>query len=995
LIKVLACFLFSGLALSGVAQDYHFNQYRVENGLPSDIVKGCTQDSLGYFWIATDDGLVKYDGIKFTTYREPLHSGYVKGFIHLKSGRLLAYGDLDFVEIRNLGDTVIFRPILHVSRSPDSGTLSYPKSVYEDHHGDIWISEPQSVVRLHENYFKRFDFDLTNRSPQFLRSFSFFEDLQNNLYATSFQGNVFYFNPSSGEFERKLEKLPFAIEHISVIENRLLIGCDSGFYESILPDGGGLGKPQLKLSKPFVSFIAPLDDQKYFIATRGTVHFIADLKRNSVHALPFEVNNINHVYRSHDKDIWLSGNDGLILLKENLIHQASNLKGEFIEAITEDPLTGKIFYATSETLYTFDPQQKKNETVMAVPNGYFQSLAYSKKGIWAANGFSVLLFNEGKIIKKFDLGAETYFVLDIINDARGNLWIAQPGKLVVYMIDLTMKLHQFSIPLGHEGVINLLREEKDGIYVGSTGKSSYLFFKGNSDSVFRNISVPVQFTTHGDFTVSDIAFMNNKLWLATSEGLLTYQKQKIERVNLGGPLTGLSVKSIEVYKKDKLLFTNAYGIILYNPASGSVDLFNESNGLLSNTITTRGLFVGHDDGVWIGTSKGLCYTHEPLTASNKTPTPHIIDFRANDKTVKRHRQNEIPFGSFITASISSITFPETEVVIQYRLTPKNDWQLSDGSTVSLSDLPSGKYTVEIRAKKNGPFAWSDSIPLTFQIGKPFWQKTWFILSAVFAAGFLMIISIVWTNYTNGKRRKKLEMLIDERTNALRLSNEELSIRNNELDRFVYSTSHDLSAPLKSILGLITIAQMEKPSPEVNRYLELMRRSVLKLDSFIRDIISYSRNARLPIRKEPVSFSTLIESIWTDHQFTPHVDKIKFHLSNNIPSEFLSDETRLKIIFNNLISNAIKFHRPGQASFIRISADEFPDYVRFKVEDNGMGIPPALKDKIFDMFFRATETVQGSGLGLYILKETLSRLGGKVTVESTLGEGSTFTITLPK
>jgi len=130
LIKALAFFLFFTLAHTCVAQDYHFKQYRVEDGLPSDIIKGCTQDSLGYFWIATDDGLVKYDGIKFTTYHEPLHSGYVKGFIQLKSGRLFAYGDLDLLEIKNLGDTVIFRPINLVSRSPDSHTLSYPKTIY-------------------------------------------------------------------------------------------------------------------------------------------------------------------------------------------------------------------------------------------------------------------------------------------------------------------------------------------------------------------------------------------------------------------------------------------------------------------------------------------------------------------------------------------------------------------------------------------------------------------------------------------------------------------------------------------------------------------------------------------------------------------------------------------------------------------------------------------------------------------------------------------------
>lgn len=994
MIKVLASLLWLS-SLASVAQDYHFKQYRVDDGLPSDIIKGCSQDSLGYFWIATDDGLAKYDGIGFTTYQDQFHSGYLKGFFHLKSGRLFAYGDLDLVEIRNLGDTVIFRPIILVARSPDDRILSYPKSIYEDHQGNIWISESQSVVRLRGNEFKRFQFDLANRSPQFLRSFLFFEDRQENLFVTSFQGNVFTLNPSTDQFDLWPQKLPFGVEHISISNNEILTGCSSGLYTSFLNETGGFGKADLKLNKPLVSFVASLPNQRLFIATRGTEHFIADSKLSTFTPLPYPVNNVNHVYVSRDGDLWLSGNDGLVLLRDNLFHQASEVRGEFIESITEDPLRDRIFYATMGTLYSYDRQQKKNKEQIAVPNGYFQSLAFSSEGVWAANAFGVFLFNNGEIVKRFDFSSQTRFITDIVRDVNGNLWVAQPGRSLAFMIDRSMNLRQFQVPLGKEGVINVIREYNGGIYVCSAGKDSYLFYKGNADSLFSNISVPIKFQTHGDFNVSDVAFVGDQLWLASSEGLLKFDHHAIEKIDAGSKFTGLSVKSIVVYQRNKLLFTNAHGLILYDPARQSFELFNESNGLLSNTITAKGLYVGHDSAVWIGTSKGLCYTNKPLTADQKTAIPRIVDFRVNGKKSALDHRKRITYGSFITVSVSSITFPENEVSIQYRVLPAKIWQPFEGSDISFSNLAAGKYDIEIRAKKNGPFKWSDSLFLSFQIGRPFWQETWFYLSCVVGVSILIFISIVWANYTNGKRRKELELLIDERTNALRHANEELSIRNNELDRFVYSASHDLSAPLKSILGLITVAQMENPTPEINQYLNLMQRSVLKLDSFIRDIISYSRNARLPLKKEPINFNTLIESIWADHQFSPNVSKIKFQVINNLQSEFLSDETRLKIVFNNLISNAIKFHRLDPAPFIKISANEFPEYYEFKVEDNGMGISPDLKDKIFDMFFRATETVQGSGLGLYILKETLSRMNGNVKVDSILGEGTTFIIALPK
>ena len=173
LTRIFFLLLLLSLAAAASAQDYRFKQYRVGDGLPSDIIKGCTQDSSGYFWVATDDGLVKYDGIKFTNYRGALHSNYVKGFYKTRDGKLLVYGDLDLLEIRNLGDTVVFSPVRNVTRTLNDSSLSYPKLLFEDSQKNLWVSESQSVVKLHDKDFKRYGFDISNRSPQFLRSFAF------------------------------------------------------------------------------------------------------------------------------------------------------------------------------------------------------------------------------------------------------------------------------------------------------------------------------------------------------------------------------------------------------------------------------------------------------------------------------------------------------------------------------------------------------------------------------------------------------------------------------------------------------------------------------------------------------------------------------------------------------------------------------------------------------------------------------------------------------
>jgi len=996
LAKLFTLFLLLTLSIASAAQDYHFKQYRVKDGLPSDIIKACAQDSLGYFWIATDDGLVKYDGIRFTVYRAPLHSNYVKGFHTSKDGRLLVYGDLDLIQIRNLGDTVIFKALRNVKRVANDSSLSYPKSIYEDSRGSLWVSESQSVVRLRDKDFKRYNFDISNRSPQFLRSFALFEDLQKDLWAVSFQGNAFVYNRAKDEFEQSVEKFPNGIEHISIAEGQLLIGSSDGFYIAPLLSAGGFGKAELKLKAEVVSYTHALPNHKYFIATGGPQNFIGDLANNLFTPVNFSIDNINHIFISGEGDVWLSGNDGLVLMKENLVRRASNVI-EFIESVTEDPASGKIYYATKSTLYSFDIHQNRNEALLTIPDGYFQSLVFSEAGIWAANSFQMILYDSEKIKRKFDFGQHGLFITDIIRDSHKNIWLAQPGDNYVSRIDPKLSLRKFKVPIGTEGAINLLREGDDGLYIGSTGKKTYLFFKARGDSVFKNISLPVKFQTYGDFNVSDIAFIDHDVWLATTEGLLKYDRKRIEKTDLGKTHENLPVKSVEVYDKNKLLFANANGLLLYNPKTGALDLFNEGNGLLSNTITPRGLFVDNTLNVWISTSKGLCYTSKPLTLQEKTPRPHVVKILVNGKKIRANANSIISYGSFVSILVSPITFPEKEVVIQYRLAPNETWQAVIGSEINFPEIKAGDYNIEVRAKKNGPYEWSDSTMMHFRVTQPFWKQPWFFLYAFLVAGVLVSITILWVNYRNQKIRHRLELLVEQRTNDLRISNEELSKRNDELDRFVYSASHDLSAPLRSILGLITVAKMEKPSVSMDQYLELMKRSVLKLESFIKDIISFSRNTRLELKKEPVVFEKLIESILADLQFTPEVDKIRFEIIDQLQSELLSDETRLKIIFNNLLSNAIKFHRFGNpsGSFIKVMAKEQLDHFEFTVEDNGTGISAEYKEKIFDMFFRANETVQGSGLGLYILKETVAKLNGKVKVESAVGEGTTFTIQLPK
>lgn len=226
-------------------------------------------------------------------------------------------------------------------------------------------------------------------------------------------------------------------------------------------------------------------------------------------------------------------------------------------------------------------------------------------------------------------------------------------------------------------------------------------------------------------------------------------------------------------------------------------------------------------------------------------------------------------------------------------------------------------------------------------------------------------------------------------------NAELEQANSELDRFVYSASHDLSAPLKSIRGLVNVSRIDKQQ-ETDNYLSKIEVSALKLETFISEILDYSRNRRLLATREPVHLKELCLELIENLKFLDNFQNIKIILDVPENFVFITDKMRLKIILNNILSNAVKFHKRSgsEGLFIKVHAQAVAQSILISVEDNGEGIRPEFLHDIFKMFFRATEIAKGSGLGLYIAKEAAEKIGGAIRVKSEFENGSIFTLELP-
>jgi PAS domain S-box-containing protein len=232
-------------------------------------------------------------------------------------------------------------------------------------------------------------------------------------------------------------------------------------------------------------------------------------------------------------------------------------------------------------------------------------------------------------------------------------------------------------------------------------------------------------------------------------------------------------------------------------------------------------------------------------------------------------------------------------------------------------------------------------------------------------------------------------------NTLQVKNNELKKTNDELDRFVYSTSHDLRVPLTNVMGLIDITEMSINDEAPKKYLALMRQSVVALDDVIRGILDYSRNARAEISMEEVNIRKMVDDVKEAVKYHHHANAIDFRIFINEQIPLYTDKQRLFVILNNLVSNAIKYFNQQEAHpFISIVVQINTERALLFIEDNGIGIPEAYHEKVFEMFYRASSQANGSGLGLYILKETLNRLNGKISVVSGADIGTTFIVEIP-
>lgn len=239
--------------------------------------------------------------------------------------------------------------------------------------------------------------------------------------------------------------------------------------------------------------------------------------------------------------------------------------------------------------------------------------------------------------------------------------------------------------------------------------------------------------------------------------------------------------------------------------------------------------------------------------------------------------------------------------------------------------------------------------------------------------------------------------LKEAQEDLEQKNIELEKAYMELDRFVYSASHDLRAPLTSVLGLVKVMEGEHEQGEdmtnALPYIGMIKSSVERLDGFVKEIIQYYRNNRTDLQVRRMDVGELVQGVYASLEHLRPDMRLTFEASDETGQQLELDAPRLTIVLNNLISNAIKYHNKIQGR-IQTRARISEGSLLITVADDGPGILPEHHSKLFDMFYRVGFDNSGSGLGLYIVHETVKKMGGSIAFESTPAQGSAFTVAIP-
>ena len=973
-------------------------QWTSEQGLISNNLTSVNVDQDGFLWITCFNGLLKFDGHSFALFdSENLNilnsNAFMNSFMSRSNGIFFSTQASGIVQYKS-GSFLI----------SDYNNLlpNYIRKVKVDDKGRIWAGANNRGLYLVEN-----DTVISLDIPE-LKNITVMDmafNSQNYVFVASRGAGLVQINNKTPEryFDEKDGLYSNVVNCLHLTQdNSLYIGTKDGL--NILKNG--------KISK--VRFFKNIEINQIIEDGYGSIWVATEMGLGRINnryrtkelftpedGLP--TRQVSGLDFDNEGNLWLSTKKGgLLRLKY----------GNFINYTTKDGLAldqVNLIVEKSPGLYYVGSDEGginiiSNRIVGRMRfntdlkrNGIRDICFISQNEIWIGSYRGILVkkgINE-RLLNR-DAGMPSDDVRRIFKDSQNRVWVGtRSAGLIRFKNDTIEKIFDINNGLSTNYILSVEEDQNGLIWIGTNGGGLISIDKQDQLRSYNPFKEDASGILIFNIHVDDA----NALWLATNIGIFYFANEKFAQVELASSYQNDTFFDIVSDDIGNLWISSNIGLyrIRINDArefiKGQAEqipsfLYDHNDGMSNKECTGATRLLRASDGkLWIPTLGGVAIIDPEELMTNEFKPPVIItdfltdrsgEFISEDLKAGKLVLEPGNFRYQIRYTALSYQAPE-KVRFKYKLDKiDEDWiETLNIREVQYTNLPPGNYTFNVMACNNDN-VWNElGASFTFKI-KPFYYQR-IELYIIFLA---FIVFFGWFLY-----RKRID--------AIERRNKELNKINEELDKFVYSASHDLKAPLNSVLGLVNIAKKDGATGSMPLYLQMIEQSIKKLERFIADIIDYSRNTSVEVVSAVIDFQKIIDDALADVKYLEGEANIRKKIRIKGDGEFKSDPRRLSVVLNNLITNSIIYHDKSKDNkFIEISVKYNKIRATIIVKDNGTGIGKEHLVKIFKMFYRASENTKGSGLGLYIVKETLGKIKGTINVESDLGKGSKFTIELP-
>ncbi|WP_367772440.1 two-component regulator propeller domain-containing protein [Flavobacterium sp. WC2421] len=1005
---ILICFFTNFL----YAQDYYFKHYKVEEGLSNNTVLTSLQDQDGFMWFGTKDGLNRFDGYGFKTYRgngDPIHSlgsNYIQS-LHEYKGIIWIGTDKGLYKYDKIADRF---SILNEAINDRIATIEH------DEHGNIWfisgnILYKYSILKNETTTF--------NPNSYFIAT-SITRDAKGEIWVSSLN-KLYHYSDESLSFENvvlnydAVSKTPYRITVIYAVDtNNIVIGTQEHGVLSYNPiTKKTVALPFAKNECLFVRQFNKKTNNEIWIASESGV-FIYNIKTNKYTNLkkdfndPFSISDNAAYSITIDKElgVWIGTYFGGINYHQKQYTQfkkyfpknnQNSISGSAVREIHKDD-KGDFWIGTEDAgLNKFNT--KTQVFTSFKPNGRSGSVSYynihallpRKDNIWIGtfeHGLDVLNRNTGKVIKHYEASSakgalKSNFVFSFYETRNKDFLILTSIGIYKYN-ELEDNFDLFSI-FPETMHYTTFMEDVDGNYWAGTYREGLLFYdsKNKKNEIFR-----YNYKDKKGISNSSINCIfqdsNNNLWIATENGLNLYDKKtksftKFDTTN-GFP-SNVFYSIVEDDLKN-LWITTSKGLVNFGSDHTSIKIYTTANGLLSDQFNYNSAFKDSNGDMYFGNLNGMIsFNPKNFTKNKYKPEIFITSLQINNKEVLTNEENSPLKKSISYLDELELEYDQSSFNIEfaalnytgaqlteywYKLENVNkDWvYLGRNNKVFFTALASGTYTFKVKSL-NSFGVWSKEATITIKILPPFWASiyAYVFYFIVLCCGLFAIIRYS-NNVTQEKNNRKIKHLNDEK---------EKEIYHAKIEFFT-NVAHEIKTPLTLIKSpLEKLLNFDYELPEIPQNLLIMKKNTSRLLKLVNELLDFRKteigglkltfvetNISAVMRNLHLRFSQLIEEKNIDFELD---------LSDKDIYAFV-DKEALKKILSNLFNNAIKYS--NNKVIVSLTRDE--KKLKLLVKNDGNLIPSYLKDKIFEPFFRVENMGNNSGTGIGLsLAQSLTQL----------------------